>query len=263
MATKMALCVGINYAGTPAELGGCVNDAHDWGALLEARGYQVQYLIEATATRDVILASLDYMRRTVGFRGRAVFTYSGHGTFTPDIDGDEVDGFDEAFVPHNYARAGLVTDDDLYRVAGKRRIGSRWVTISDSCHSGTLSRDLAGLDKVARFLPPERAITDERVLDLARQSVTVDEPVVVSRGTSRNSGLLLAACREEEVAYDIEVDGRGQGAFTAAAFASLAAASISYQDWYDTIRTQLPSRQYAQTPQLQATRTQAQWTPFD
>ena len=49
---KRALCVGINdYPGSNMDLAGCINDAKDWQALLEGRGYAVQRLHDAEATR--------------------------------------------------------------------------------------------------------------------------------------------------------------------------------------------------------------------
>ena len=37
MAKKLALCIGINdYPGTDSDLSGCVNDANDWAANLDA-----------------------------------------------------------------------------------------------------------------------------------------------------------------------------------------------------------------------------------
>ena len=49
---KKALCIGINnYPGTDMDLRGCVNDAEDWAATLAARGFTVQKLIDAQATK--------------------------------------------------------------------------------------------------------------------------------------------------------------------------------------------------------------------
>ena len=33
-----------------------------------------------------------------------------------DKDGDEEDGFDEALAPSDYAKSGLIKDDDLYDI---------------------------------------------------------------------------------------------------------------------------------------------------
>ena len=43
---KKALCIGINdYPGTQSDLSGCVNDAHDWENVLDARGFSVTMLL--------------------------------------------------------------------------------------------------------------------------------------------------------------------------------------------------------------------------
>jgi len=47
---KHALTVGINdYPGSDMDLAGCVNDAKDWRALLESRGYFLQRLSPSEA----------------------------------------------------------------------------------------------------------------------------------------------------------------------------------------------------------------------
>ena len=59
MSTKFALCIGINdYPGTGSDLSGCINDANDWGAVLAARGFAVQKLINKKATRQGILDAM-------------------------------------------------------------------------------------------------------------------------------------------------------------------------------------------------------------
>ena len=78
---KTALCVGINdYPGTGSDLEGCVNDARDWAAELDRRGYQVRILLDREAVRDAIFRSLDRLVSEAGPRDVLVFTYSGHGS---------------------------------------------------------------------------------------------------------------------------------------------------------------------------------------
>jgi metacaspase-1 len=49
--------------------------------------------------------------------GDAVFLhYSGHGTKVRDLNGDEDDGYDEAMVPLDFNRAGMILDDELYEI---------------------------------------------------------------------------------------------------------------------------------------------------
>ena len=48
--------------------------------------------------------------------GDAVFChYSGHGGKLRDDDGDEKDGYDETLVPVDYASAGQIRDDDVFK----------------------------------------------------------------------------------------------------------------------------------------------------
>ena len=76
----------------------------------------------------------------------------GHGGQTPDLDGDEEDGYDEVIYPVDFRQAGHIVDDemhaimyvsrlswpvsDLQRVASLRP-GVRLTAIFDSCHSGS------------------------------------------------------------------------------------------------------------------------------
>src|SRR5215213_8831271 len=98
---KSALCVGINdYPGTDMDLSGCVNDARDWQALLEKRGYTVTHLYDAEATRARIVAALKTLLDDAADGDSLVFTFSGHGSWLPDDDSDEADKRDEMMCPH-------------------------------------------------------------------------------------------------------------------------------------------------------------------
>jgi len=86
--------------------------------------------------------------RSVGARCQPddtlLFYYSGHGTCVKDLDGDEDDGMDEAFVLVNDAGeinldTGLITDDEFVQImmdAVPQQ--TTIITISDCCHSGTI-----------------------------------------------------------------------------------------------------------------------------
>lgn len=272
---KRAVCVGLNYPGTSAALNGCVNDALDWQAALTARGYQVTLLLDQQGTASAILGALREAVAAVGWRGRGVFTFSGHGTYVPDRDGDEVDGYDEAIVPTDYRTYGVLTDDVLFSEFRKRRIGSRWLTISDSCHSGTLTRafGVAGGETAeslkhgggsVRYLPPADHLDMEVLSAVLRADPQVQDAPVVPRGAPRNSGVLMSGCDDPEVAYDASIGGRARGAFTAAALDALAeveamTTSPTYGQWHEAIRRRLPNSRFPQTPQLQADRRQRRW----
>src|SRR5690606_4919149 len=83
--TKRALCVGINdYPGANMDLAGCVNDATDWQALLERRGYRVARLHDGEATRAALVEGLAELMTGAADGDSLVFTFSGHGSWLPD-----------------------------------------------------------------------------------------------------------------------------------------------------------------------------------
>lgn len=256
MARRNAICIGINsYAGAP--LAGCVNDADDWAHALGGLGFSVGVLDDAQATRAAIVAAV--ARTVASLRGPgdvAAITYSGHGTWVLDRDGDEPDGRDEAFCPHDLGPGGrnLLRDDDVRTLLAARPEGARVVLVTDCCHSGTIFRAVASPDAPAarvRFLPPAQFAADpgeaRRYEQLARTPV--------ARSDAPLPGVVhLAACRDTEYSYDTAFGGRPGGAFTHFALAALAAlpARANYADWAAALATRLPSVSYPQSPRLNA-----------
>jgi hypothetical protein len=68
-----------------------------------------------------------------------ILLFLGHGGKLKDDNGDEKDGYDETLVPLDYATAGQIRDDDLYKmlVAGLPE-GVFATFIMDCCHSGSV-----------------------------------------------------------------------------------------------------------------------------
>lgn len=88
-----------------------------------------------------------------------LFFYSGHGTQTDDIDGDETeDQRDEAIAPYDaYGTNGkyfnIITDDKFNEWIEK--LGGRSIVlIFDSCHSGTVTRSVGNPDSSGTALGP-------------------------------------------------------------------------------------------------------------
>ena len=247
MNKRRALCVGINdYPGFHADLNGCVNDAYDWAELLRAQGYDVQILLDSAATFPTVQDALFDLVDSAGFGDRAVFTYSGHGTWLPDRDGDEADGRDEALCLHDYQNGGLLTDDHIQGIFGRLKRGAGGLILSDSCHSGTVSR-LANLDfdvpgmKKPRFLSPvEFTNLDwDKAIELeARGS-----------GNPRATASLVSGSTDEEYSWDAWFKGRANGAFSRAAIDAFRP-GIRLGAWHKAIRAQLPTLEFPQAPQL-------------
>ncbi|WP_323001471.1 caspase family protein [Denitromonas sp.] len=255
--SKRALTIGINdYPGTDGDLSGCINDAQDWAAVLGGKGYAVTTLLDAAATRDAMVEKIGDLIAGSTKGDSLIITYSGHGTWVPDRSGDEADGRDEALCPHDIGDGKILLDDDLRGLLDQRPAGVRVVLISDSCHSGSVTRgDEVDLDPGlprARFLPPASWMS------LGALAATRARPSALMGGMTRAGGdLLLAGCRDTEFSWDTQFRGRPNGAFTYYAIKTLHTLlpGASYQQWFRAISHYLPSTRLPQTPQIFGSRT--------
>jgi hypothetical protein len=132
------------------------------------------------------------------------------------------------------------------------------VMISDSCHSGTVTRfapittppTTMGKDapqRTVRFLPPTVYLPKNEVAKLGlRRAIRQSSP------PGRPGALLMAGCQEAEYSFDAYFQGRPNGAFTFVAIRALSKLhpNATYSDWFKEIRKTLPSRQYPQSPNL-------------
>ena len=265
---KRALCIGINnYPGTHMDLAGCVNDANDWAGELASRGFSVAKLLDAAATKAAMEAAFKKHIGEAVSGDVVVITYSGHGTYVPDTDGDESDRLDEALCPYDIQKGGgPLIDDDIHEMFLARKPGVRLVLIADSCHSGTVTRAVPADPEAAdaprpRFLPMgnwmpadklPKGLGGKPLLTIAAISGTS----AFSKAVSRKAGdLLLAGCQEgpNNFSYDARISGRPNGAFTYYALKALRSlkADATYAAWHAAISPQyLPSASYPQSPRL-------------
>jgi hypothetical protein len=239
---KTALCIGINdYPGTANDLQGCVNDAKDWAAELKRRGFTIKMLLDSQATGKAILDTALVLIAAAKKGDWVVITNSSHGSQVPDKNGDEKDKLDECLCPYDIMTKGPVIDDDLYKVLASHKDGVHVVLISDSCHSGSVSRAFEMPVKgKKRYLP-----------------MNIFVNAVSTRADSipkyfKQPGLLLGGCLDNEYSYDTEFNGRPNGAFTYFALQALKdlPENSNFQNWYSAIRKFLPTSEYPQTPTI-------------
>jgi metacaspase-1 len=266
--TKRALCIGINdYPGTQSDLAGCVNDAHDWAKMLAGRGFSVEKMFNKKATNMHMRQGIEALVSDSKKGDSIVIQYSGHGSFVPDEDGDEPDGTDECLCPYDIGENGPITDDALYDIFSQAPAGVRILMISDSCHSGTVTRfaplstpptikQNGAPQRTVRFLPPAVYLPQNEV-----DHLSPTPPAPRLRPLHKSRALLLAGCQDHEYSYDAYFLGRPNGAFT---FVSIRALSklppeATYADWFKEIRKSLPSRQYPQTPNLYGSAAMKKW----
>ena len=270
---KNALCIGINdYPGTQSDLKGCVNDAKDWAAVLQGKGFGTKLLLDAQATKAAMVSAITGLVGSAKNGDTVAITFSGHGTYAPDTSGDESDGLDEALCPYDIFQGNALIDDELHQLFQQRKIGVRVILISDSCHSGTVLRNApsdpdADAPRV-RFLPmgawvPEdqlpRAASGRPLTTLPISTTTSPWAGVITPG----GDLLMAGCEEgpNKFSYDAKFNNRSNGAFTYYALKTLKTlpAAATYANWHAAIRRYLPSANYPQVPQVMGARSALQF----
>jgi len=157
--TKKALLIGINYLNTKNELQGCVNDIKGVEKLLSANSYKDITIIsdnyakaKYTPSRANILAEIKYLINTATSGDELFLHYSGHGTYTRDLNADEPDGRDEAICP---TTGDVITDDELKKIIQKLPVGVKLVSLMDCCHSASILDLKNNVDKPSTKLSTE------------------------------------------------------------------------------------------------------------
>ncbi len=180
--TTVALCVGINRYSFPQipPLGGCINDAVLVGELLRVAGFEVRQLHDWAATQRGILERLSVETAKLREGDYFVFWNSSHGTQLQDRSGDELlDYEDEAICAYDHDDRDPLTDDKIGQIISRADRGATIAICSDSCHSGTLTREVTR----RRLGQAETETSALEVLegDEARARLWVPPPDIVSR----------------------------------------------------------------------------------
>lgn len=142
----MSLHIGINrvdparYGGWDGALSGCEKDAQTMSAIATAEGFTVRQLMSPQATSENILQEIRRAAQALTAGDIFLITYAGHGGQVADATGpEETDQQDETWVAYNRQ----VVDDELEAAFAEFAAGVDVVMVSDSCHSGTVSRMFA------------------------------------------------------------------------------------------------------------------------
>jgi metacaspase-1 len=149
--TALSLHLGLNtvspaaYAGWEGPLAACEFDANDMAALAKSKGMKTSVLLTQKATRAALLAGLRNAARTLKTGDLFFLSFSGHGGQVKDTNRDETDGQDETWCLFD----GQLIDDELYFELSRFAAGVRVLVLSDSCHSGSVTRD-----RLSSSVPP-------------------------------------------------------------------------------------------------------------
>lgn len=240
-AQGLALHIGLNsvseaaYSGWSGPLAACEFDANDMAALAKSRGMKSTVLLTKKATRAHARAAMRAAAKALKSGDLFLLTYSGHGGQVPDVNGDEPDKKDETWCLFD----GQLIDDELYFELSKFRAGVRILVLSDSCHSGSVTRELPPPppppgqrvklmpEAVARRVYGEhQAFYDklqQEVTQAAGKASVVDPDAALAQvGAAAHATTLVGAFNPEVVLISgcqdnqTSMDGEHNGAFTEA-----------------------------------------------
>lgn len=258
---KKGLLIGINYEGSKYELKGCINDTENLKEFLETHKFlnnnEITAMTDSESTdgpnyptkKNIYLRLMELVKFAHMNMTSKVFlfvTYSGHGAYFPDTDGDELDSRDEVLCPVDCDEAGYLSDDWLKtQFIDHLPSNVKLVMLVDACHSGTvldLKYNYAVNSKGTHIVHTKCSDTK---CDVVLISGSSDEQ------TSADSSLY------DEFDRDFEF----QGAMTLA-FIKKYRSNISYEKLVKNMRTWLKRKKFTQIPQLSSGRYIDTMSPF-
>lgn len=264
----VSLHVGLNavsadaYAGWDGPLSACEFDAMDMAAIAKSHAMKSTVLLTKKAARANVLAAMRSASSALKAGGIFFMSYSGHGGQVKDIDHDEADQKDETWCLYD----GQLIDDELYFELSKFAAGVRILLLSDSCHSGTVARDMPpppppGMRSKMMPLAVQMRVNEahadfyeklQREVKKAAGGMVVDPDTALSQvGTAGQAGtvvakfnpavILISGCQDNQTS----MDGDHNGAFTEKLLKvwNQGAFKGSYGNFYARIKAAMPATQ--------------------
>ena len=192
---KNALVIGINYTGTPNQLNGCINDANSINQLLITKKYQNITLItdntDDKPTHDNIINSFTKLLESGSNSDIIFFFYSGHGSETINLTGDEISGNDQLIVPLDL---NCIMDNEFKSIIQKKlQPNVTLIALFDSCFS-------------------------ESVLDLKYQYVDSlnnnNDYANNNEDDTNGNVIMISGCSDTQTSADAFINNINQGALT-------------------------------------------------
>ncbi|MCJ1241818.1 Ca(2+)-dependent cysteine protease [Varicellaria rhodocarpa] len=280
---RKALLIGINYFGQRGQLRGCINDVKNMSTYLNGNfGYAREDMVILTddqqnpmsqPTKSNILRAMHWLVKEANPNDSLFFHYSGHGGQTPDLDGDEDDGYDEVIYPVDFRTAGHIVDDEMHRIMVQTlRPGVRLTAIFDSCHSGSAldlpyiystqgvlkepnlakeaGQGLLGI--VSAYARGDMGGIASTAMGLFKKATTGDAAYerTIQTKTSPADVVMWSGSKDTQTSQDAQINGEATGAMSWAFIAALKKnPQQSYVQLLNSIRDELAAK-YTQKPQL-------------
>lgn len=250
MAKGISIHIGLNsidpnHYGTDGQLKGCEKDAKAMLNISSNIGYKPILLLTKQATSTRLLSELKAASMTLSNDDVLLVSYAGHGAQIPDKTGDEIDGYDETWCLYDR----MLVDDELSNAWSNFKPGVKIIVISDSCHSGTVTRmiNFEGIktilysDKlVYRCLPPEIVLPVYDKYSFLYDGIKLGFPRDLN-GNIQASVLLISGCQDNQLSGD----GPENGLFTGKLLQVWANGTFkgSYKAFHQQVLSLMPSIQ--------------------
>lgn len=221
MAKGISIHIGLNsvdsnhYDGWAGELIACEYDAKSMYTLARSKNFSAQFLKTKKATRQNVIKAIREASESLENGDLFLLTYSGHGGQIPDVNGDETDDdLDETWVLFD----GQLLDDELFNLWADFQEGVRIIVLSDSCHSGSVTKDIERNDPGTKridginfkFMPREVAVKTYRKNRGFYDKVVGYLPA--EQKEIKASVILISGCQDDQ----LSLDGWDNSLFTAA-----------------------------------------------
>ncbi len=243
-------------------------------------GNNIKVLLNTQATKAAIIREFGILTRNAKPGDIVYFHFSGHGQQVTDVDGDELDGWDEALVPYDALQENVTNEmypskhliDDELNVLIKRlrkkcgKNGDILVCI-DACHSGTIYRHLddvipAENDKNKIFRGTDEKyiinIPHDKTPNTTNKYNYEDFPQNQKDSEDLSSFLVISACSAEEKNYeydDKDTNKRyGSLSYMLSSLFDQNIGNMSYTSFFESLKIGMASLGeygYKQVPQME------------
>ncbi|MBN1970965.1 MAG: caspase family protein [Candidatus Delongbacteria bacterium] len=245
------------------------NDADLMVALLEKQGFKpinIAILQDDKATKNGVLKALDNLITQTKENDIVLFHFSGHGQQISDLNGDELNGYDEAIIPYDayllpsvhYQGENHIIDDELniylHKLREKTGPNGDVLIILDACHSGTATRNTNNTTGY-RGTPLRFELEKNNIQTQKNEQQGYDEQTTNSPGLSPY--VVISASGQNQLNKEItDEQGNAYGSLSFALYRTLSTSNqkISYQALFDNIRNEMCIAfrgKHFQTPQIE------------
>lgn len=223
------------------------NDVQLIAPILTEQGFVINTLTNEAATRQAIDNSFKELESRVKAGNIVYIHLSGHGQVVEDVDGDEDDGWDEAFIPYDAERSyredgyhgeNHLLDDELnrYLISIRRKAGTTGIVYvaMDACHAGFSYRGEEEQDSVyVRGTEIGFSKTGKTYAPRINRSGNVR--IDTEKGMAPI--FMLESCRSYEVNLEIKQDGNYYGPMSYYISQQLLTSSLSFDiNWIEQVQ---------------------------